>query len=112
MSTLRSWTNREGLMNRSIQAGSVAAVLGGTWHEGRITQHLPVRKVHLGPVNELGWGGRERWKWKTASCFPELSSRYRCVRTFISFQVLICDKDVLAAAKTFKPDNVHVAPSS
>lgn len=40
MSTLRTWTNREGLMNRSIQAGSMAAELGGTWREEQITQHL------------------------------------------------------------------------
>lgn len=57
MSTLKSWTNIEGLMNRSIQAGSMAAELGGTWREERITQHLSASKVHLGPINELGWGG-------------------------------------------------------
>lgn len=78
MSTLRSWTNREELMNLSVPAGRVAAGLRGTGHEEQITQHLSWGKVHLGPINELGWG------WQTESCFPELSPGHWGVHTFFS----------------------------
>lgn len=68
MSTLSSWTDREGLMNRTIQAGSMTAELGGAWHEERTTQDPSLSKVHLGPINELGWRGWEQWKRKTERC--------------------------------------------